>query len=106
MQFYLTSKYPFKYLYLCLKNFFSFFFYYDYELCEFSIKKKYNEIIISWGKINDFNGQGNFFDRYCGKILKNKKILWIVQYEDLILPKKVSQKCNFVQKSDKKILHF
>ena len=73
MQFYLTSKYLFKYLYLCLKNFFSFFFYYDYELCESSIEKKYDEVIISWGKINDFDNQGNFFDRYCGKSSLEKK---------------------------------
>ena len=73
MQFYLTSKYPFKYLYLCLKNFFIFF-YYDYELCEIRLKK-YNEIIISWGKINDFNGQGNFLIDIVEKFLENKNTL-------------------------------
>ena len=107
LQFYLTSKYLFKYLYLCLKNFFSFFFYYDYELCESSIEKKYDEVIISWGKINDFDNQGNFFDRYCGKSsLEKKKILWIVQYEDLLLPKRISQNVILFKKRDKKILHF
>ncbi len=106
LQFYLTRKYSFKYLFLCLKNFFSFFFYYDYELYESSIEKKYDEVIISWGKISDFDSQGNFFDRYCGKnSLKKKKILWIVQYEDLFLPKKISQNVILFKKSDKKILH-
>lgn len=106
LQFYLNKKYLFKYFFVCLKNFFSFFFYYDYKLYGTSIEKNYDEVIISWGTFNDFDDQGNFFDRYCGKnSLKKKKVLWIVQYEDTILPKKTSQNVILFKKSNKKTIH-
>ena len=106
LQFCLNKKYLIKYLFLCFKNFFSFFFYYDYKLYESSIKKEYDEVIISWGKISDFDNQGNFFDRYCGKNSYEKKnILWIVQYEDTLLPKKISQNIVLFKKSVKKTIH-
>ena len=107
LQFNLNKKYLLKFLFLCFKNFFSFFIYYDYRLYNPLIKKKYDEVIISWGKIGDFDNQGNFYDRYCGKnSLKKKKILWIVQYEDLLLPKKISQNVILFKRSDKKTFQF
>ena len=106
LQFNLNKKFLFKYLFLCFKNFFSFFFYYDYKLYESSIKKNYDEAIISWGRIKDFDNEGNFFDRYCGKnSLERKRILWIVQYEDTIIPKKISKNVILFKKSDKKVIH-
>ena len=107
LQFNLNKNYLLKYLILCFKNFFSFFIYYDYKLHNPFIKKKYNEVIISWGKIGDFDNQGNFFDRYCGKnSLEKKKILWIVQYEDLLLPKKISQNVILFKRSHKRSFQF
>jgi hypothetical protein len=39
------------------------------------------------------------------KFFGKKKILWIVQYEDTILPKKISQNVILFKKSNKKIIH-
>ena len=74
MQFILNKKYFIKYLYLCFKNFLSFFYYYDFNLHKLNTNSKFQQIIITWGRFSDFNKKGNFFDRYCGKnSFKEKK---------------------------------
>lgn len=106
LQFYLKKKNLFQYILISIKNFFSFFFYFDYTLYNYFIHKKFDEAIITWGKINDFDNEGNFFDRYGGKSsLQKKRILWIVQYEDTIIPKKISQNIVLFKKSEKKTIH-
>ena len=107
MQFTIHKRYLIKYIYLCLKNFFSFFFYYDFEIYQSSSDEKYDKIIISWGTKRDFDKKGNFIDKYCGiKSYKEKKTLWIVQYDEQFLPKKISKNVIIFKRSNKKIFYF
>jgi len=62
-----------KYFYLCLKNFLSFFYYYNFEIYKSSKKSDFKKMIITWGKFLDFDNQGNFFDRYNGKKSSKEK---------------------------------
>ena len=73
----------FNFLFHYIKNFFSVFYFSNYTLHQSKIHKDSQKLIITWGKKNDFDTKGNFIDRYCGiKSKKEKKTIFIVQYED------------------------
>jgi hypothetical protein len=83
--------------------FFSVFYFNDYTLHKSQINKDCQKLIITWGKKNDFNANGNFIDRYCGiKSKKHKKTIFIVQYEDDLLPSKIHENIIILKKNKKK----
>jgi len=106
MQFILNKKNLISYFFFNLKNFFSFFFFYDYKVYKSKIKNKYKRVIISWGKFEDFDKNGTFFDRYIGENSNSKsKNLWVIQYDGKSLPKKLDKNIFILKKSEKKTLY-
>ena len=52
-----------------------------------NLKKDNKKLIITWGKLSDFNTKGEFKDRYLGlKSNREKKTLWVIQYDEKFLP--------------------
>ena len=106
MQYILNKKNLISYFFFNLKNFFSFFFFYDYKVYKSKIKNNYKRVIISWGKFEDFDKNGTFFDRYIGENSNSKsKNLWVIQYEGKSLPKKLDKNIFILKKSEKKTFY-
>ena len=94
------SEYYLKFLYN-KKNIFVFFFIYfknlfglirfgNYEVIKSNKIYKSNKAIITWGNKEKFSNNGIYYDNFFNiNSKKNKKILWIVIYDDKVLPKKI-----------------
>ena len=96
-----------KLIFVYLKNTLSFFYHYEYTVHKNSLKKDNKKLIITWGKLSDFNKKGEFTDRYLGlKSHKEKKTLWVVQYDENFLPHKIANNIIIFKQNEKKIFYF
>ncbi len=96
-----------KLTFIYLKNILSFFYHYKFNLYKGNIKKDNKKLIITWGKLKDFNTNGEFTDRYLGmKSNREKKTLWIVQFDEQLLPKKIDKNIIILKQNEKKSFHF
>ncbi len=55
-----------------------------------NLKSSYQKLYFTWGKKENFNNKGIFFDKYFGKTSENKKNLWIINYSDSKAPEKIT----------------
>ena len=53
-----------KLIFLYLKNILSFFYYYKFTIHKGRVKNDNKKLIITWGKLSDFDNKGEFTDRY------------------------------------------
>ena len=103
MEYKLNKKKFFNFFLCYIKNFISIFYFNNYTLHKSQISKASQKLIITWGKKNDFDKKGNFTDRYCGiKSKKQKGTIFIVQYEEDLLPNKISKNIIILKKNKKK----
>ena len=97
----------FEFLLSYIKNFFSIFYFNTYTLYKKKILKKSKKLIITWGKKSDFDTKGDFMDRYCGINSKmQQKTIFVVQYEEDELPKKIAENILIFKKNKKKKIPF
>ena len=77
---------------------------YNWSLIQESIPKKYDKIIVSWAKKNDFNESGVYFDKYSKTISSDiKSSLWFLLYTDEELPQKIDDNIIILKKTRRKI---
>ena len=96
-----------KLIFIYLKNTLSFFYHYDYTIYKNDLKKDNKKLIITWGKLSDFNTKGEFKDRYLGlKSNREKKTLWVIQYDEKFLPSKIAKNIIIFKQNAKKSFYF
>ncbi len=62
-----------------------------YSTLSSSKLKNHKTIVVSWGKLSDFNKSGEFFDKHLNVSSKNcRNVMWYIIYLDNNLPKKIS----------------
>ena len=53
--------------------------------------KNHKTIVVNWGKLSDFNKNGEFYDKHLNVSSKNcRNVMWYIIYLDNNLPKKIS----------------
>ena len=107
MQNILFNKNLTKLIFMYLKNALSFFYYYKFTIHKSVVKNDNKKLIITWGKLADFNNKGEFTDRYLGlKSKKEKNTLWVVQFDEKFLPTKIGKNIIILKQNTKKIFYF
>ncbi len=70
------------------------------------LKKSYQKIYLTWGNKINFSSKGIFYDKYFSSNSLNKKNLWIVIYEESLLPKKIGDNILLIHPKKKKFSFF
>ena len=69
-------------------------------------KISYQKTYLTWGSKINFSNKGIFYDKYFKNSSSNKKNLWIIIYEEKLLPKKLSDNILIVHIKNKKFSFF
>jgi len=103
----LDKKNLIKYTFEYIKSVLSFFYYYQYSIHKNVIEDNNSKLIITWGKLTDFNINGQFNDRFLGlRSNEQKKTLWVIQLDGNLTPKIIDKNIIILKKSNKKKFYF
>ena len=103
----LDKKNSFKYIFEYIKSILSFFYYYQFSIHKSTIEDNNDKLIITWGKLTDFNINGQFKDRFLGlRSNEQKKTLWVIQLDGNLTPKIIDKNIIVLKKSNKKKFYF
>lgn len=86
-----------------IKDFIKLFFLAELKIKNFNTNKRYNKIVVNWGKFENFSNKGEFFDKHLNvKSSKCPEVLWYIIYMDEKLPKKINKNIILVYKGRNK----
>ena len=75
-------------------------------ISNFDKNYQYKTIIFNWGTINDFDDNGNYYDKHFNvKSSSCKKILWVIVYLDNKIPERLSKNITLIC-NEKKLFNF
>ncbi len=91
------------FFFLVLKDFLLSFYEFKFLQINSPKKNKYQNIIVSWSKINNFSKNGSFNDPYFNTNSDlNKNCVWFLIHMDLKIPKKISNNIILIKKTSGK----
>lgn len=88
---------------ILIRNIFSMLIFDEYKVVNTNIKKKNKFLILSWGFKEDFDKNGNFYDKYLNinSAELKKEYLWLVVYLSNDLPNKINENIVIYKKKKK-----